>query len=431
MAMRTLPLIASALALLASAPAARAAGWTHPQGFDAGSARFDEPVARAAVAADGTSIATFAKGRNIYAVTGDRRGRFSAPQRLGAWAAITSVVAAGRGGAALAAWEARDGIRVAVRTRAGRRLRTRLLTTSTGEAINDLAVANDPRGGWFMLESQFSAKTRHDRVRAFTLRADGSLALQPQVLGEGSFGADARPIRALAVGPRGEATAVFLTEQGPVAADGVHAGHFGPVEPLGGSGFTDPRVAAAAATSEGALVAMTQTENCGDAGCSGAPVALRVSPQGIAAPLLVPALEHPNRAFGPSIAPLGPGAAALVFSLKAAPKAFDNRAPVVAAALRDGAVPGPLQTLTSKPATEPIAAALSGGRVLVLWSGARGFGAALAGPGGRFHSTDEPPGPPPEPFHTNPTNREISTAGSYALVGWSRGGRVRLSLRRF
>lgn len=428
-----LPLIATlAAVLLASAPAAHAAGWSHPQGFDAGTPRFGEPVARVAVAADGTSVATFAKGRSIYALTGDRRGRFSAPQRLGEWASITSVVAAGRGGAALAAWEARDGIRVAVRTRAGRRLRTRLLTTSTGEAINDLAVQNDPRGGWFMLESQFSARTPHHiRVRALTLRADGSLALQPQVLGQGSFGAEARPIRALAVGPRGEATAVFRSEQGPVAADGVHAGHFGPVHALGGTGFTDPRVAPPATTSEGALVAMTHTERCGDVGCFGAPVALRVSPQGIAAPFQVPALEHPNRAFGPSLAPLGPGAAALVFSLKDASKAFDNRAPVVAAALHDGAAPGPLQTLTNRPATEPIAAALSGDRVLVLWSGARGFGAALAGPDGRFRSTDEPPGPPPEPFHSNPTNREIATAGPYALVGWSRAGRVRLSLRRF
>jgi hypothetical protein len=67
----------------------------------------------------------------------------------------------------------------------------------------------------------------------------------------------------------------------------------------------------------------------------------------------------------------------------------------------------------------------------VLWSGTGGFGAALAGPDGRFRKTAQPPGPPPEPFHTNPTNRAISTAGSYALVGWSRAGRVRLSLRRF
>lgn len=426
--MRSLPLLA-VLALFAIAAPAHAAGWSHPQGYTAGTARFDEPVPRVAVAPDGTSVATFAKGTDIYAVTGDRRGRFSSPQRLGRWAAITSVVAAGRGGAALAAWEASDGIRVAVRTRAGR-LRTRLLTASNGQAINDLAVEHDPRGGWFMLESRFSAKTRRDSVRAFTLRADGSLALAPQLLGEGSFGGEARPIRALAVDDRGGATAVFGTPKGPMAAHGVHAGHFGPLSSLGGPGVTDARVAASTAA-EGALVTLTASERCGDAGCSGAPVAARLSPQGIAQPFQVPALAHPNRAFGPSIAPLGPGAAALVFSLKDGPNAFDDRAPVKAAILHDGAAAGPLQTLTNRPAKEPIAAALDGGRVLVLWSGARGLGAALAGPDGRFRTTAEPPGPPPEPFHTNPTNRAISTAGPYALVGWSRAGRVRLSLRRF
>jgi hypothetical protein len=427
--MRTLPLLV-ALALLASAPAAGAAGWSRPQGYGAGTQRFDEPVPRVAVATDGTSVASFARGRDIYAVTGDRRGRFSSPQRLGAWAAITSVVAAGRGGAALVAWEARDGIRVAVRTRSGLRLHTRLLTTSNAQAINDLTVRNDPRGGWFMLESRFSRKSHDNHVWAYTLRRDGGLALRPQSLGAGSFGGEARPIRALAVDDRGGATAVFQTPGGPVTAHGVHAGHFGPPTALGGTGFTGARVTTAPAP-DGPLVAMTQTGNCGDVGCFGAPVALRLTQQGTPAPFRMPLLEHPDRAFGPSIAPLVPGSAALVFSLKDAPKAFETRAPVKAVVLHDGGAPGPLQTLTTKAAAEPIAAPLLGGRVLVLWSGARGFGAALAGPDGRFRTTEEPPGPPPEPFHSNPTNREISTAGRYALVGWSRAGRVRLSLRRF
>lgn len=428
--MRTLPLLV-VLAALASAPAtAQAAGWTHPQGYDAGTQQCDEPVPRVAVAADGTSIASFARGRDIYAATGDALGRFTAPRRLGPWTAITSVVAAGRGGAALAAWEARDGIHVAVRTRAGRALTKRRLTASSAEAINDLAAVADPRGGWLLLESEFSEKTRSTRVRAFTLRADGRLALAPQVLGEGSFGSDANPIRALAVDERGGATAVFTTTTGPATAQSVHAGHFGPVHSFGDDTLSGPRVTATDSIS-GALVTATKNEHCGDAGCFGAPVAARVTPQGAALPFQTPVLEHPGRAFGPSIAPLGAGAAALVFSLKRGPAAFSRLAPVQAVVLRDGAKPGALQTLTSKNASEPIAAALSGGRVLVLWSGTRGFGSAIAGPDGRFRKTAQPPGPPPEPFHTNPTNRAISTAGPYALVGWSRGGRVRLSLRRF
>lgn len=162
---------------------------------------------RVAVAADGTSVASFAQGSYIYAVTGDARGRFGRPQRLGRWAAITSVVAAGRNGAALVAWEARDGIRVAVRSRAGRRLTTRRLAASSRSAINDLAVQVDARGGWFLLESEFVPKTRKNRVRAFTLRADGTPALEPQSLGEGSLGAEARPVRALGGSPAHRAAA--------------------------------------------------------------------------------------------------------------------------------------------------------------------------------------------------------------------------------
>ncbi len=427
--MRTLPLLL-VLATFSGAPAAHAAGWSHPQGYDAGTRVFDEPVPRVAVADDGTSIATFADGPNIYAVTGDRRGRFDTPRRLGPWAAITSVAAAGRGGAALAAWEQSDGIHVAVRTRAGRPLRTRFLTSSTGEAINDLAVVADPRGGWFLLESEWNQKGRSNRVRAFTLRADGTLALRPQVLGEGTFGADARPIRAVAGDRRGAATAIFSSKTGPLTSQAVHQGHFGPVHPFGDSSIESLWIAPGRG-SDDVLVAATRAGNCGDVGCFGAPVAARVTPRGNALPFGIPALEHPNRAFGPSIAPLGAGAAALVFSLKAKPSPFSKLAPVKAVALRDGAAPGAIQTLTTKEAGEPVAVALSRGRVLALWSGTRGFGAALAGPDGTFRKTAEPPGPPPEPFHTNPTNRSISTAGSYALVGWSRKGRVRLSLRRF
>lgn len=216
-----------------------------------------------------------------------------------------------------------------------------------------------------------------------------------------------------------------------VAAQGVHQGHFGPLAAFGGAAISDPRVTASRDGDGRPFVAATMSGRCGDAGCSGQPVAARLEPTGRPIALAVPALEHPGRAFGPSIAPLRPGSAALVFSLKSGPSPFSRLAPVKAVVLREGGAPGALQTLTSKAAAEPIAATLSRGRVLVLWSGSRGFGAALAGGDGTFRRTAEPPGPPPEPYHSNPTNRAISTAGPYALVGWSRSGRVRLTLRRF
>jgi len=49
---------------------------------------------------------------------------------------VAPAVAAGPGGAALVAWEASDGIRIALRTKTGRAFRVRRLTASTGSAIN-------------------------------------------------------------------------------------------------------------------------------------------------------------------------------------------------------------------------------------------------------------------------------------------------------
>ena len=67
--MRKLPLLVVLASLASSPAAAQAAGWSHPQGYTAGTRAFDEPVPRVAVAEDGTSVATFATGRDIYAVT--------------------------------------------------------------------------------------------------------------------------------------------------------------------------------------------------------------------------------------------------------------------------------------------------------------------------------------------------------------------------
>jgi hypothetical protein len=127
---------------------------------------------------------------------------------------------------------------------------------------------------------------------------------------------------------------------------------------------------------------------------------------------------------------LTPAGAALVFSLKARSEAFATEAPVRAVAIAGDGTVGPLQTLTSARAKEPVAMALSHGRVLVVWSGRRGLGAALA-TNGRFRTTAEPKGPPPAPYHFNSTNRDLRTAGRYAIFTWAVAGRVRVAVRAF
>jgi hypothetical protein len=96
----------------------------------------------------------------------------------------------------------------------------------------------------------------------------------------------------------------------------------------------------------------------------------------------------------------------------------------------DGSLGG-LQSLTGGRAKEPVTMGLDGGRALTIWSGRRGLDARLAQFDGIFRKTAPPKGPPPMPFHSNATNRDLRTAGSYAIFTWARDGRVRVTVRRF
>jgi hypothetical protein len=121
----------------------------------------------------------------------------------------------------------------------------------------------------------------------------------------------------------------------------------------------------------------------------------------------------------------------LVFQLKTKPSPFSKEAPVRAVTFgADGSV-GSLQTLTPALANEPVVLPLTGGRVLALWADKRRLAAALAGPKGRFRKTTSPGGPPPETGHLNQTNRDLRTAGRYAIFAWEGNRRVRISARRF
>ena len=66
----------------------------------------------------------------------------------------------------------------------------------------------------------------------------------------------------------------------------------------------------------------------------------------------------------------------------------------------------------------------------MVWAERQRIGAALAGPNGRFHKTAGVSGPPPSPGHINPTNRDLHTAGRYAILAWEGNGRARVSVRR-
>ncbi|HEY4098610.1 MAG TPA: hypothetical protein VGM33_24010 [Baekduia sp.] len=426
-------LLAAAVALPAGAAAA--SPWSAPASFPtAGTIDADSAAPRIAIAADGTSVAAWIRGRDVAVSTGGGHGRFTRAAIAGRWRAAAPAVAAGPGGQALVAWEDGTGIRVRVRAKAGARWTTRLAAPSTGSAINGVEVARVGRDrGWIVAERQFPAHGSGVpyRVRALWLDPDGRRIGDVQDLGLGSFGLDARVARALTVSPGGRATLVYTSASpGAVPATMLvaHApvgGPFGaPVSPTDGAGH------GTLFAGSGGLVASLRTARCGDAGCTGTPEAWRVDGSGALEPLGAVALDQPGRALRPSVAPIGGRGAALVFGLKDGPLPFATQAPVRAVALAADGTAGPLQTLTGGAASEPVALPLSGSRVLAIWAGTRGWGAALAGPDGRFAPFPTAPGPPPTAAHTNATNRDVATAGRYVAIAWARGHRVRMSVAR-
>lgn len=432
---------AAAAVMLGAAPSAHANGWTHTRSFDAGREKFPEPVPRSAIASDGSSAFAWksASGRLMLS-TGRRRGRFTKPRQIDRRGASDWSVAARRGGGFVVAWEDRDGVRVAVRTRRGRHIAVRRVVSGSGESINGVQVAADPRGGWVLADREFRRTSGHRayHVRAMTLSAGGRLSGAVQDLGRGQFGIDARQTQALAVDGRGRAVLTFEGESGssaltlvqPIAASvRPHGGRFAEPVTLGGDPSAEPRVAV---DGDGhALITATQVRSGGDAGAFGNPIVAGVSPAATLGMPVGPELEHPRRAFGPTAAFRNGGRSVLVFALKPAPKPFDRRGTVRAVAITAAGRVGRLQTLTSRQAAEPVVMALTRGRSLAMWSGKRGIGASVAGSNGQFRKTRGPSGPAPSPFHGNATNRDLHTAGHYAIFTWSRREVVRVTVRRF
>lgn len=439
--MRT-PVIAALTAAVAAAPVATAAseGWTPTRSFAVG--KQYEPVPRAAIGADGTSALVFrSKSGALMLSIGHPSGRFGAPRAIDRAGARDWSLAARSGGRLIVAWEDADGIRAAVRTRAGGPVTMRRVATSNGAQVNGLQVASDPRGGWVLAERQFRRTSRSYHIRAMTLTPGGRLTGAIQDLGPGDFGVDARPTMALAVNDIGRAVLAFNRAPSSPAGRATvavskrpHGGVFSAPAELPGDAAGDPRVAVEGGKG---LIAATQIRSRGDAGIFGNPVLAYVggarfgsfSPFG-------PLIANAQRAFGASAAYTTGGGGVLVFQLKTSAQPFETRAPVHAVAfggIAHGGL-GPLQTLTTGSAKEPVVMPLMPyGGALAMWSGERGLGAALASSRGRFSTISEPQGPPPSPFHSNSTNRDLRTGGKWAIFAWSReaDGRVRVSVREF
>jgi hypothetical protein len=435
-----LAVLATALSTLPATTAA-ASGWTATRAFAVG--KEYEPVPRVAIASDGTSVLAFAsKSGKLMLSQGSSGGRFTPPRVIDREGDVRDwSVAARPGGGFIVVWEYPRGIRALVRAKHGSSTYISRVADSSREEINGVQVAADPLGGWVIAEREFrKSNDRFYYVRVMSVDNRGQVQGAIQDLGPGDFGIDARPTQALAVDDSGRALLTFVPEARfsttappptAVVSTRPHGGAFSAPVALPGDTAADPRVA----VGEGgrALIAATQVRSRGDAGVFGNPVIAGIGPAGALGVPFGPALATPRRAFGANAAFLSGGRSVLVFSLKPSSQPFETRAPVKAVAISAAGGVGPVQTLTSSRAKEPVVMALAGGRALTMWSGERGLGAALAGAAGTFNKTAVPKGPPPPPFHTNSTNRDLRTSGRYAIFTWSRDadGRVRVSIRKF
>ena len=122
---------------------------------------------------------------------------------------------------------------------------------------------------------------------------------------------------------------------------------------------------------------------------------------------------------------------ALIFQRKDGPQPFSREAPVKAVTFEADGSLGRMQTLTRVPRHRADRARARRRRDARGLGHARALDAAFAGADGRFRGISAPAGPPPEPYHTNSTNRDARAGGRYAIVTWARGRTVRVSVRRF
>lgn len=422
-----------AAAACASAPDARAAqGWSPSPRLTTAVPVADIGIRpQAAIAADGTGAVAWApRSRRLVVTPLTRSGRFGATRTLVRGFVGSAAAAAAGGGAFVVAWTDGHGVRIAIRTAAGRRIAARRVVAAR-TVLGRLELAADPRGGWVLAYSLFPSgdpAAPTFGVGALSLNADGSPRGVPQDLGPGALAP-----RALAVDDRGRAVlaierpaGAFDARQPLLVAQRVHAGRFSPPQ-LAAIGVDEAQIAAG--PSGRTAIAASRIASCGDGGfCTGDPAIVPLSANGTPGAMLGPRLAQPRRAFAPSAQFVGGGRAVLVFGLKEGSRPRRFEAPLRALTVAPDGALGPLQTLTAGDARGATTAALSGGRVLALWTGRRGLGAALAGPDGRFRRVRAPSVPPPGACCASSSLR---SAGRYVLHAWSHERRIRMSWRRF
>lgn len=319
------------------------------------------------------------------------------------------------------AWMSGDALRFRALTTAGW---SRTRTYEGWSRYASVLVRSDPRGGW-VVAGQVNTSTERDapayRVRAMSLDDTGRLLGTVQDVGDGELtdlAVDDRGLAAVLIDPRSFPVSVAVSVRS-------HDGAFSPPTSLPQAADGDLVVG-----SKDIALGFTRVKRtCGEAGCNGAPLTVRIDASGPTAGPVGPPLSTPARATRPTSVIAG-SRTALVFQIKRRPDPFRFLAPVYGTFLDANGRAGRLQRLSTSNASRPLIGALSDGRVLALWVEARKLNAALA-THGRFRRTTVPAGPPPGPLSTSESDRELVTAGRHALLTWIHRGRLRASIRRY
>jgi len=386
-----------------------------------------------AVNRHGESIAEWgakSDSQTILVASGDARGRFGRPERVGRGYAASVAIA--DDGTAFVAWVQGRAVKVAVRPRGRSFGASRTLAVSEGKASVFAPVVNVDRRAnalvaWAARRGTAApGDTLVERVD-MAFRRKGRSFGAPMTIAAGTgrvvFDEDGRVVAAVRLYAQSGGTFPIPFASASVAqvVSGSPRGPFvGPVT-LSASPAYDVRVA----TGVGARVGVAWESAFGPESDPYGPIQTSIgSPTAsYEAPVDAP-VARADRAFGPLVAFGANGELVTVWQEKVHPSSF-SAAPLYWAARRPGAAFGPRAILAGADITQPALASTGDGRAVMTWS----FGSlrsALYRSATGFHTISAPRGRA-QRFRAI----RLAAAGDFAIVGWRDvNGRLRAAVRK-
>ena len=433
--LRSILVLAVAGGTLLAPAGAYAASWTRPAALSgpAGTSRIpDERVPEVAVNRRGESIAAWgakSDSQTILVASGDARGRFGRPERVGR--GYLSSVAIADDGTAFVAWAQRRAIKVAARPRSRHFGRPRTLAVSKGKSsISAPTMDVDRRGNTLVTwtvgrGSAAPGGMLVERVE-LVFRRKGRTFGAPMTIAAGAgsvvFDEHDRVVAAVELSTSGgPLPGPFASTSVAQVVSGSPRGPFTAPVTLSASPTYDVRMAIGVK----AEVAIAWESAFGPESNPYGPIQTSIgAPTGrFEAPVNAP-VARADRAFGPLVAFGGEGELVTIWQEKVHPGS-GSAAPLYWAARRAGRPFGPRTILAGADVTQPALASTGDGRAVMVWS----FGSlrsALYRSATGFDKISAPRGRA-QRFRAI----RLAAAGDFAVLGWrDADGRLRASVRK-